>query len=80
MILPALVDACAQLSSEEISRYSRHLLIPDVGLDGQRRLKSSKVLVIGAGGLGSPTLLYLASARSVSSISTWSRRPTSNAR
>ncbi|MBF8757367.1 molybdopterin-synthase adenylyltransferase MoeB [Pseudomonas guariconensis] len=62
MKLPALVDACAQLSSEEISRYSRHLLIPDVGLDGQRRLKSSKVLVIGAGGLGSPTLLYLAAA------------------
>lgn len=62
MKLPALVDACAQLSSEEISRYSRHLLIPDVGLEGQRRLKSSKVLVIGAGGLGSPTLLYLAAA------------------
>ncbi|MGA8133784.1 MAG: molybdopterin-synthase adenylyltransferase MoeB [Pseudomonas gingeri] len=62
MKLPALVEAVAQLSSDEIVRYSRHLLIPDVGLMGQRRLKSSKVLVIGAGGLGSPALLYLAAA------------------
>ncbi len=62
MKLPALVEPTANLSNEEITRYSRHLLIPDVGLDGQRRLKSSKVLVIGAGGLGSPALLYLAAA------------------
>lgn len=62
MQLPALVQPLAELSKEEISRYSRHLLIPDVGLDGQRRLKTSKVLVIGAGGLGSPALLYLAAA------------------
>jgi adenylyltransferase/sulfurtransferase len=62
MQLPALVQPLAELSTAEISRYSRHLLIPDVGLDGQRRLKTSKVLVIGAGGLGSPTLLYLAAA------------------
>jgi molybdopterin/thiamine biosynthesis adenylyltransferase/rhodanese-related sulfurtransferase len=62
MILPALVAPVAELSSDEVSRYSRHLLIPDVGLIGQRRLKSSKVLVIGAGGLGSPALLYLAAA------------------
>ncbi|MBH8578647.1 molybdopterin-synthase adenylyltransferase MoeB [Halomonas pacifica] len=62
MQLPPLVDPTATLGKEEISRYSRHLLIPDVGLDGQRRLKSARVLVIGAGGLGSPTLLYLAAA------------------
>ncbi len=62
MQLPPLVQPLAELSSAEISRYSRHLLIPDVGIDGQRRLKTSKVLVIGAGGLGSPALLYLAAA------------------
>lgn len=62
MQLPPLVQPVAQLSREEISRYSRHLLIPDVGLDGQRRLKTSKVLVIGAGGLGSLALLYLTAA------------------
>lgn len=63
MQLPALVQPpLAELSTAEISRYSRHLLIPDVGLNGQRRLKTSKVLVIGAGGLGSPALLYLAAA------------------
>lgn len=62
MRLPPLVNPAAELSKDEISRYSRHLLIPEVGLIGQRRLKSSKVLVIGAGGLGSPVLLYLAAA------------------
>lgn len=62
MQLPPLVEPSAVLSKDEISRYSRHLLIPNVGLQGQRRLKSSKVLVIGAGGLGSPALLYLAAA------------------
>ena len=50
------------LSHEEILRYSRHLLIPEVGLDGQRKLKESSVLVIGTGGLGSPVALYLAAA------------------
>jgi adenylyltransferase/sulfurtransferase len=50
------------LNSEELVRYSRHLILPDVGVDGQRRLKSSRVLLIGAGGLGSPTALYLAAA------------------
>ena len=50
------------LSHEEILRYSRHLLIPDVGLEGQRKLKASAVLVIGTGGLGSPVALYLAAA------------------
>jgi len=50
------------LSHEEILRYSRHLLIPEVGLEGQRRLKAASVLVIGTGGLGSPVALYLAAA------------------
>ncbi len=49
-------------SHEEILRYSRHLLIPDVGLDGQRKLKAASVLIIGTGGLGSPVALYLAAA------------------
>ena len=60
--LPPLVEPAAELSNEEVARYSRHLIIPDVGMDGQKRLKNAKVLVIGAGGLGSPTLLYLAAA------------------
>lgn len=50
------------LSHEEILRYSRHLLIPDVGLDGQRKLKAASVLIVGTGGLGSPVALYLAAA------------------
>lgn len=60
--LPPLVEPAADLSNDEVARYSRHLIIPDVGMDGQKRLKNAKVLVIGAGGLGSPTLLYLAAA------------------
>lgn len=51
-----------ELSHEEILRYSRHLLIPEVGLDGQKKLKASSVLIIGTGGLGSPVALYLAAA------------------
>jgi adenylyltransferase/sulfurtransferase len=51
-----------ELSKEEILRYSRHLLIPEVGLDGQKKLKDSSALVIGTGGLGSPVALYLAAA------------------
>lgn len=51
-----------ELSREEILRYSRHLLIPEVGLDGQRKLKNSSALIIGTGGLGSPVALYLAAA------------------
>jgi len=62
MPLSALVAPAGELSRDEINRYSRHLLIPNVGMIGQRRLKNAKVLVIGAGGLGSPTLLYLAAA------------------
>lgn len=60
--LPPLVSPAADLTREEVARYSRHLIIPDLGVDGQKRLKNAKVLVIGAGGLGSPTLLYLAAA------------------
>jgi sulfur-carrier protein adenylyltransferase/sulfurtransferase len=50
------------LSRAELLRYSRHLLLPDVGLDGQHRIKAARVLIIGAGGLGSPVALYLAAA------------------
>ncbi|MFI5956534.1 adenylyltransferase/sulfurtransferase MoeZ [Cryptosporangium sp. NPDC051539] len=62
MALPPLVEPAASLSVEEVRRYSRHLIIPDVGMDGQKRLKNAKVLCVGAGGLGSPTLMYLAAA------------------
>ena len=51
-----------ELSNDEISRYSRHLILQEVGLEGQRKLKASKVLCVGTGGLGSPLLLYLAAA------------------
>ncbi|MGW4773072.1 adenylyltransferase/sulfurtransferase MoeZ [Nocardia sp. NPDC004278] len=60
--LPPLVEPAAELTKDEIARYSRHLIIPDLGVDGQKRLQNAKVLVIGAGGLGSPALLYLAAA------------------
>jgi adenylyltransferase/sulfurtransferase len=56
------VEPAAGLSPDEVERYSRHLIIPEIGTIGQRRLKNAKVLVIGAGGLGSPALLYLAAA------------------
>lgn len=62
MSLPPLVDAAPELTVDEVRRYSRHLIIPDVGMAGQKRLKNSRVLVIGAGGLGSPALMYLAAA------------------
>jgi adenylyltransferase/sulfurtransferase len=62
MPLPPLVAPAGDLTREEVARYSRHLIIPDVGVEGQKRLKNARVLVIGAGGLGSPTLLYLAAA------------------
>jgi adenylyltransferase/sulfurtransferase len=62
MPLPPLVEPAAELTKEEVARYSRHLIIPDVGVAGQKRLKNAKVLVVGAGGLGSPALLYLAAA------------------
>ena len=60
--LPPLVEPAAELTREEVMRYSRHLIIPDVATDGQKRLKNAKVLCVGAGGLGSPALLYLAAA------------------
>ena len=62
MSLPPLVEPAAELTVNEVKRYSRHLIIPDVGMTGQKRLKNAKVLVVGAGGLGSPALLYLAAA------------------
>jgi adenylyltransferase/sulfurtransferase len=52
----------ASLNKSELQRYSRHLLLPEVGIEGQERLKKARILVIGAGGLGSPTILYLAAA------------------
>ena len=60
--LPPLVEPAAELTVDEIRRYSRHLIIPDVGVEGQKRLKNAKVLCVGAGGLGSPALMYLAAA------------------
>src|SRR6201747_2282883 len=51
-----------ELTNDEIKRYSRHLIMPEVGVDGQRRLKAGSVLCVGAGGLGSPAAMYLAAA------------------
>jgi adenylyltransferase/sulfurtransferase len=58
----SVMDTPTELSHEEIRRYSRHLLIPEVGLEGQKKLKASSVLVVGTGGLGSPVAMYLAAA------------------
>jgi adenylyltransferase/sulfurtransferase len=54
--------ALPELTNDEINRYSRHLIMPEVGVEGQRKLKAAKVLCIGAGGLGSPVAMYLAAA------------------
>lgn len=62
MSLPPLVEPAPELTVDEVRRYSRHLIIPDVGVEGQKRLKNARVLVIGGGGLGSPALMYLAAA------------------
>ena len=60
--LPPLVDPADHLTVDEVRRYSRHLIIPEVGMAGQKRLKNARVLCVGAGGLGSPALMYLAAA------------------
>ena len=62
MSLPPLVTPADELTVDVVRRYSRHLIIPDVGMSGQKRLKNAKVLCVGAGGLGSPALMYLAAA------------------
>ena len=62
MTLPPLVEPAESLTVDEVRRYSRHLIIPDVAMAGQKRLKNARVLVVGAGGLGSPALMYLAAA------------------
>jgi len=51
-----------ELTKDELKRYSRHLIMPEVGLDGQKIIKNAKILIIGAGGLGSPIALYLTAA------------------
>ena len=60
--IPIAPEALAEasLSKEEVERYSRHLIMPEVGMAGQKKLKAASVLLIGAGGLGSPLALYLA--------------------
>ena len=61
-IAPEIKPEAAVLNNEEILRYSRHLIMPEVGMEGQQKLKAARVLCIGAGGLGSPLALYLAAA------------------
>src|SRR5207248_4036368 len=70
MIVPSIaggatieeVESLPSLSNEEIARYSRHLIMPEVGMEGQRKLKAASVLMIGTGGLGAPLGMYLAAA------------------
>ncbi|MDR0220101.1 MAG: molybdopterin-synthase adenylyltransferase MoeB [Lachnospiraceae bacterium] len=68
MLVPAIAggsgetDTDVTLSHDEIARYSRHLLLPEIGIEGQKKLKAAKVLIVGTGGLGSPLALYLAAA------------------
>ena len=62
MSLPPLVEPAESLTVDEVRRYSRHIIIPEVGMAGQKRLKNARVLCVGAGGLGSPALMYLAAA------------------
>lgn len=64
MSRPSIIpdDRLTELTHAEIARYSRHLLLPEVGLEGQKRLKAARVLLIGTGGLGAPVALYLAAA------------------
>jgi len=62
--MPTITEAAAlpELSTDDLSRYSRHLILPEVGMEGQRRLKAARVLCVGTGGLGSPLALYLTAA------------------
>jgi adenylyltransferase/sulfurtransferase len=59
---PSTAAPAPELTRDEVMRYSRHVILPDVGIDGQRKLKGARVLLVGAGGLGSPAALYLAAA------------------
>src|SRR5262245_31906427 len=60
--MKGLISSSTGLTSDELVRYSRHITLPEVGVAGQQRLKAARVLCIGAGGLGSPAVLYLAAA------------------
>src|ERR1700685_3396786 len=61
--MPTIAEpALPELSTDDLSRYSRHLILPEVGMEGQRRLKAARVLCVGTGGLGSPLALYLTAA------------------
>jgi sulfur-carrier protein adenylyltransferase/sulfurtransferase len=64
-------DPPATLEKDEILRYSRHLILPEVGVEGQTRLKNAKVLLVGAGGLGAPLGLYLAARRAWAVSASW---------
>src|SRR5438046_8345499 len=59
---PPAKAAVSQLTADQINRYKRHLILPEVGMEGQKKLLNAKVLCVGAGGLGSPIALYLAAA------------------
>src|SRR5215467_13401737 len=60
--MASIAEQPATLSNDEVLRYSRHLILPEVGMEGQLKLKQARVLCVGAGGLGSPVILYLAAA------------------